>query len=117
MKFLIKFNKLFFSLALAISISFFSFETFAQSNNQSSKKITYKKARALQASTAKQMALVYKAYERLDDEGKEDPDYETVRRVLTELRADIDNLKSYDRSVVWYQWGTYILLVKIYQMH
>lgn len=105
MKFLIKFSKLFFSLALVISISFFSFETFAQSNNQSSKKITYKKARALQASTAKQMALVYKAYERLDDEGKEDPDYETVRRVLTELRADIDNLKSYDRSVVWYQWG------------
>ena len=51
------------------------------------------------------MALVYKAYERLDDEGKEDPDYETVRRVLTELRADMDNLKSYDRSVVWYQWG------------
>jgi len=105
MKFLIKFSKLFFSVALAISISFFSLETFAQSNNQSSKKITYKKARALQASTAKQMALVYKAYERLDDEGKEDPDYETVRRVLTELRADIDNLKSYDRSVVWYQWG------------
>ena len=51
------------------------------------------------------MAEVYKAYERLDDDGKEDPDLETVKRVLTELRAGLSEMKSYDRSVVWYQWG------------
>jgi len=98
-------SKILFSTALIISFAFFSLDSFAQNNDQSGKKITYKKARALQSSTAKKMAEVYKAYERLDDDGKEDPDLETVKRVLTELRANLSEMKSYDRSVVWYQWG------------
>ena len=98
-------SKILFSTALIISFAFFSLDSFAQNNDQSGKKITYKKARALQSSTAKKMAEVYKAYERLDDDGKEDPDLETVKRVLTELRASLSEMKSYDRSVVWYQWG------------
>ena len=98
-------SKILFSTALIISFAFFSLDSFAQNSDQSGKKITYKKARALQSSTAKKMAEVYKAYERLDDDGKEDPDLETVKRVLTELRANLSEMKSYDRSVVWYQWG------------
>jgi tetratricopeptide (TPR) repeat protein len=98
-------NKIFLSLTLICFSLSYSSTVYSQSNNESGKKITYKKARALQASTAKRMALVFEAYERLDDEGKEDPDMVTVRRVLTELRAEISELRSYDRSVVWYQWG------------
>lgn len=98
-------NKIFLSLTLICFSLSYSSIVYSQSNNESGKKITYKKARALQASTAKRMALVFEAYERLDDEGKEDPDMVTVRRVLTELRAEISELRSYDRSVVWYQWG------------
>ena len=33
------------------------------------------------------------------------PDMETVKSVLTELRTDRDNLKSYDRSVMWNAWA------------
>jgi hypothetical protein len=46
-------NKILFSTALIITFAFFSLDSFAQNNDQSGKKITYKKARALQSSTAK----------------------------------------------------------------
>ena len=77
----------------------------AQSSNQSKKQIKYKKARALQSKTAKQMAKVYEALEEVDDKGEPAPDMELVVEILTELRNDQDNLKSYDRSVVWNSWG------------
>jgi tetratricopeptide (TPR) repeat protein len=77
----------------------------AQSSNQSKKQIKYKKARALQSKTAKKMAKVYEALEEVDDKGEPAPDMELVVEILTELRNDQDNLKSYDRSVVWNSWG------------
>ena len=77
----------------------------AQSSNQSKKQIKYKKARALQSKTAKKMAKVYEALEEVDDKGESAPDMELVVEILTELRNDQDNLKSYDRSVVWNSWG------------
>ena len=49
------------------------------------KKVTYKKARALQTSTAKKIVKVVEALERVDEEGKEDPDFETVKEVLLSL--------------------------------
>ena len=69
------------------------------------KKVTYKKARALQTSTAKKIVKVVEALERVDDEGKEDPDLETVKEVLNELLDKKDSLRSYDRSVMWNYWG------------
>ena len=77
----------------------------AQSSNQSKKQIKYKKARALQSKTAKKMAKVYEALEEVDDKGEPAPDMQLVVEILTELRNDQDNLKSYDRSVVWNSWG------------
>ena len=69
------------------------------------KKVTYKKARALQTSTAKKIVKVVEALERVDEEGKEDPDFETVKEVLNELLDKKDSLRSYDRSVMWNYWG------------
>ena len=46
----------------------------------------YKKARALQSSTAKKMAKVYEALEEVDEKGEPAPDMETVICILTELK-------------------------------
>ena len=94
---------LFSSLAL-----FFAFSTNyieAQSQTENKKPIKYKKARALQTSTAKKMAKVYEAIEIVDEKGEPAPDMETVISVLTELRNNRENLKSYDRSVMWNAWA------------
>ena len=94
-----------------ISIFFIAFTFNIEAQNQSSDRevkktnIKYKKARALQAGTAKKMAQVYEALEVVDDKGEPDPDMETVLSILTELRRDMANLKSYDRSVMWNAWA------------
>ena len=91
---------------LAISFSFSSLHMGAQEDEALKKQpVKYKKARALQASTAKKMAKVYEALEVVDDKGEPAPDMETVTRILTELRNDKDELKSYDRSVMWNAWA------------
>ena len=91
---------------LAISFSFSSLHIGAQEDEALKKQpVKYKKARALQASTAKKMAKVYEALEVVDDKGEPAPDMETVTRILTELRNDKDELKSYDRSVMWNAWA------------
>ena len=103
---LIKKSNLLYVLALlAFSFSYPTSHIEAQSSDQSKKQIKYKKARALQSKTAKQMAKVYEALEVVDDKGESNPDMETVIEILTDLRNDQDNLKSYDRSVVWNSWG------------
>lgn len=94
---------LFSSLAL-----FFAFSTNyieAQSQTENKKPIKYKKARALQTSTAKKMAKVYEALEIVDEKGEPAPDMETVKSILTELLNNRENLKSYDRSVMWNAWA------------
>jgi len=94
-----------------ISIFFIAFTFNIEAQNQSSERevkktnIKYKKARALQTGTAKKMAKVYEALEVVDDKGEPDPDMETVLSILTELRRDMANLKSYDRSVMWNAWA------------
>ena len=99
-------KKLFKAIFISFSLLFVPIETNAQSSAKSDQKIKYKKARALQSSTAKRMAKVYEALERIDEEtGKEDPDYETAKELLGDLRDDAQNLRSYDRSVVWNSWG------------
>ncbi len=90
---------------LAFSFSYPTSYVEAQSSDQAKKQIKYKKARALQSKTAKKMAKVYEALEEVDDKGEPAPDMELVVEILTELRNDQDNLKSYDSSVVWNSWG------------
>ena len=98
-------KKLFKAIFISFSLLFVPIETDAQSSAKSDQKIKYKKARALQSSTAKRMAKVYEALERIDEE--------TVKKILTtklprivgDLRDDAQNLRSYDRSVVWNSWG------------
>ena len=77
----------------------------AQESSKPKKQIKYKKARALTTSTAKKMAKVYEALEVVDDKGEPAPDMEVVIEILTALRDDKENLKSYDRSVMWNTWG------------
>ena len=102
---LIKKSKFLYLFALlAFGISYPTSYIEAQSSDQK-KQIKYKKARALQSKTAKQMAKVYEALEVVDDKGEPSPDMETVIEILTVLRNDEANLKSYDRSVVWNSWG------------
>ena len=77
----------------------------AQSSAENKKPVKYKKARALQSSTAKKMAKVYEALEAVDEKGEPAPDMETVLSVLNDLKANKDDLKSYDRSVMWNAWA------------
>ena len=93
-----------FSL-LALAFSYPTTFVEAQSSDKPKKQIKYKKARALQSKTAKKMAKVYEALEVVDDKGEPAPDMETVLEILNDLRNDQENLKSYDRSVMWNSWG------------
>jgi tetratricopeptide (TPR) repeat protein len=90
------------SLFFVFSLMSLPIDLDAQSQD---KKVTYKKARALQTSTAKKIVKVVEALERVDEEGKEDPDFETVKEVLNELLEKKENLRSYDRSVMWNYYG------------
>ena len=90
---------------LAFCFSYPSTYVEAQSSTKTNKQIKYKKARALQAKTAKQMAKVYEALEEVDEKGEPAPNMAVVTEILTNLRNDQANLKSYDRSVLWNSWG------------
>ena len=90
------------SFIFIVSLIFFPQENLAQSGD---KNVTYKKARALQTSTAKKIVKVVEALERVDENGKEDPDFVTVKEILNELLQNKESLKSYDRSVMWNYWG------------
>ena len=93
---------LFSLLAISFAITPITIEAQSQSNK---KPIKYKKARALQSSTAKKMAKVYEPLEVVDEKGEPAPDMDTVISILTELRNNADELKSYDRSVMWNAWA------------
>ena len=98
-----KFSLYLFSL---LAISFVVTPINIEAQSQSNKKpIKYKKARALQSSTAKKMAKVYEALEVVDEKGEPAPDMDIVISILTELRNEADELKSYDRSVMWNAWA------------
>tara|TARA_B100001175_G_scaffold244106_1_gene210610 strand:+ start:23736 stop:25142 length:1407 start_codon:yes stop_codon:yes gene_type:complete len=98
-----KFSLYLFSLlAISFAITPITIEAQSQSNK---KPIKYKKARALQSSTAKKMAKVYEALEVVDEKGEPAPDMDIVISILTELRNNADELKSYDRSVMWNAWA------------
>ena len=90
---------------MAFSFASIPLSVEAQSSAENKKPVKYKKARALQSSTAKKMAKVYEALEAVDEKGEPSPDMETVLSVLNDLKANKDDLKSYDRSVMWNAWA------------
>ena len=104
-KFLRKSKIIYVFALLAFTFSYPTTFVEAQSNDRAKTQTKYKKARALQTSTAKKMAKVYEALEEVDDKGEPAPDMETVIEILTELRNNQEDLKSYDRSVMWNSWG------------
>ena len=104
-KFIYKSKIVYLFCILALTFSYPTTSIEAQSSEKSKEQIKYKKARALQSKTAKQMAKVYEALEQVDDKGEPKPDMQSVIEILTELRNDQANLKSYDRSVMWNSWG------------
>ena len=77
------------SFIFIVSLIFFPHENLAQSGD---KNVTYKKARALQTSTAKKIVKVVEALERVDENGKEDPDFVTVKEILNELLQNKESL-------------------------
>ena len=104
-KFLRKSKIIYVFALLAFTFSYPTTFVEAQSNDRAKTQTKYKKARALQTSTAKKMAKVYEALEEVDDKGEPAPDMDTVIEILTELRNNQADLKSYDRSVMWNSWG------------
>ena len=72
---------------------------------QSKTKGNYKKARVLSSKAVKIITKVVEALERVDDEGKEDPDFVEAKRLLTDMESRKDTFKSYDRSVMYNYWG------------
>ena len=110
-------------IVLAVSFSFSSIDLSAQNaksdGGKSGKNRSYKKARVLMSSTAKQVQKVVEALERQKtikvpdplnegqfiEKDEDDPDFIEARRLLTELLNRQDELKSYDRSVMWNYWG------------
>ena len=99
------------SLFFVFSLAFIPFNIDAQSQD---KKVTYKKARALQTSTAKKIVKVVEALERVDEDGKENPDYLTVKEILNDLLEKQDSLRSYDRSVMWNYWAYLFMMEENY---
>ena len=93
---------LFSILAILFVVTPITIEAQSQSNK---KPIKYKKSRVLQSKTAKVMAEVYEALEVVDEKGEPAPDMEVVLRNLNQLLENKDNLKSYDRSVMWNAWA------------
>jgi|TARA_B100001094_G_scaffold290369_1_gene307887 tetratricopeptide (TPR) repeat protein len=93
---------LFSILAILFVVTPVTIEAQSQANK---KPIKYKKSRVLQSKTAKVMAEVYEALEVVDEKGEPAPDMEVVLRNLNQLLENKDNLKSYDRSVMWNAWA------------
>ena len=89
------------------------------SSKKAGKSRTYKKARVLQPSTAKKIVKIVEALERQKtirvpdplNEGQfiekeeDDPDFVEAKLILTELLNRKDEMRSYDRSVMWNYWG------------
>ena len=97
------FRSLFLSLTLVIGSGAISYSS--NLDAQSKTKGDYKKARVLSSKAAKIITQVVEALERVDDEGKEDPDFVEAKRLLTDMELNKDSYKSYDRSVMYNYWG------------
>lgn len=97
------FSSLFISCSLLLNVAIITHSPEIQA--QSKTKGNYKQARVLSTKAAKIITQVVEALERVDDEGKENPDFALAKRLLTEMERDKDTFKSYDRSIMYNYWG------------
>lgn len=103
---MINFNKrnnfLYVFVVLAFSFMYLPSYVNAQTADDKPKKeIKYRKARSLSSKVAKKMAKVYEALEAVNEQGEPSPDMETVNEILSDLLNQKDDIKSYDRSIMW----------------
>ena len=124
---MINFNKrnnfLYVFVVLAFSFLYLPSYVNAQTvDDKSKKEIKYRKARSLSSKVAKKMAKVYEALELVDEQGELSPDMETVNEILSDLLNQKDEIKSYDRSIMWnalaYVYSTeekYLEAIKAYE--
>lgn len=103
---MINFNKrnnfLYVFVVLAFSFMYLPSYVNAQTADDKPKKeIKYRKARSLSSKVAKKMAKVYEALEAVNEQGEPSPDMETVNKILSDLLNQKDDIKSYDRSIMW----------------
>ena len=96
-------RSLFLSFTLVLGMGAISYVPNLEA--QSKTKGNYKKARVLSSKAVKIITKVVEALERVDDEGKEDPDFVEAKRLLTDMESRKDTFKSYDRSVMYNYWG------------
>ena len=96
-------RSLFLSFTLVLGMGAISYVPNLEA--QSKTKGNYKKARVLSSKAVKIITKVVEALERVDDEGKEDPDFVEAKRLLTDMELRKDTFKSYDRSVMYNYWG------------
>ncbi len=95
-------NFLYLFAVLAFSFMYLPSYVNAQTvDDKPKKEIKYRKARSLSSKVAKKMAKVYEALEVVDEQGELSPDMETVNEILSDLLNQKDDIKSYDRSVMW----------------
>ena len=103
---MINFNKrnnfLYVFVVLAFSFMYLPTYVNAQTiDDKPKKEIKYRKARSLSSKVAKKMAKVYEALEAVNEQGEPSPDMETVNEILSDLLNQKDDIKSYDRSIMW----------------
>ena len=95
-------NFLYLFAVLAFSFMYLPTYVNAQTiDDKPKKEIKYRKARSLSSKVAKKMAKVYEALEVVDEQGELSPDMETVNEILSDLLNQKDDIKSYNRSVMW----------------
>ena len=112
-------RNIFALFVLSFTLSSTDLYSQASADKQTEKKRTYKKARVLQPSTAKKIVKIVEALERQKtikvpdplNEGQfiekeeDNPDFVEARMILTELLNKKNEMRSYDRSVMWNYWG------------
>ena len=95
-------NFLYLFAVLAFSFMYLPSYVNAQTvDDKPKKEIKYRKARSLSSKVAKKMAKVYEALEAVNEQGEPSPDMETVNEILSDLLNQKDDIKSYDRSIMW----------------
>ena len=95
-------NFLYLFVVLAFSFMYLPSYVNAQTvDDKPKKEIKYRKARSLSSKVAKKMAKVYEALEAVNEQGEPSPDMETVNEILSDLLNQKDDIKSYDRSIMW----------------
>ena len=110
MKYLIAF----FLLSIQVShVAANNFDIYKLCNQSYSE--DYKKSRKLEDLTSKKMAKFYDAIGAKDSRGLASPNIGLAIEILKDIEKSKDNLKSYDRSILWSSWAYIYFVEKNYE--